>query len=210
MELSGKIEANTYQLRFANSGKLTQLNFEIGRGVSKGQLLARQDQTELQMYLDRELKQYEQIRAEFEEKQKTNLSEFDKLKIQADLDISVKNVEIAKSNLEATNLYSPINGIVIEVDPATIGMNVTPAGFTVAILNPNSFYFNALVGEEDVNKLIPDGPVTVTLKAFPDKTFPGKVSRIAFMPDKNGLYPVTILLDGIAGLRLGLSGTATL
>lgn len=75
MELTGKIESSKIlKLKFLIGGKLNYLNTHQGQTVKKGQLLAKLEQTELQTYLDRSLKYYEQVRAEFDEKQGKNLS----------------------------------------------------------------------------------------------------------------------------------------
>lgn len=96
MELTGKIAADkVLKLKFLIGGKLNYLNSYPGQAVKKGQLLAKLEQTELQAYLDRALKYYEQVRAEFDEKQGKNLNEYEKRKIQAELEVAVKNTEIA-------------------------------------------------------------------------------------------------------------------
>jgi membrane fusion protein (multidrug efflux system) len=209
MELAGEILAqNIYEFKFGISGKLSQINVKESSTVKKGQLLAKLDQTELQAYLDRALKYYEQVRAEFDEKQKTNLSETDKRKIQAELDVSVKNIEIAKTNLEATNLYSPCDGIVIDCDPVISGMNITPNSLVITVVDVSSFYFEAVLPEENITKVKPDMPAKVELKAFPDKIIEGKVSWIGYMPLDDGMYGVKITLNDQSELKIGMTGKA--
>lgn len=209
MELSGKITSDKiFSLRFAISGKLIHLNATINQTVKKGQLLAKLDATELQAYLDRSLKYYEQVRAEFDEKQKGQLNEYEKRKIQAELEVAVKNTEIAKINLEATNLCSPIDGIIIAVDPINTGINITPGGFLITVLDHTSFYFQAEIKEEDLGKIKPDQNAKISLNAFPEKTFEGKVSGIGYLPLKDGIYPVNISVSDQSELKPGLIGKA--
>ena len=211
MELNGKITSDKIlKLKFSSSGKLAQLNVSSGQTVKKGQLLARLDQTELQAYLDRSLKYYEQVRADFDEKQKGNLNEYDKRKVQAELEVSIKNTEIAKTNLEATNLYSPVDGIIAEVDPIAVGVNITPAGFLITILDHQSFYFQAEVKEEDLGKVKPDLSAKISLKAFPQKALEGKITGIGYLPLKDGVYPVNFSLNDLSELKPGMTGKAVI
>jgi multidrug resistance efflux pump len=211
MELKGKIAASQIaNIKFAISGKLLSLSCKIGDKVRKGQLLATLNKTELQAYLDRSLKQYDLERALFDEKQKQNLTEYEKRKVQGSLDISVKDVEIAKSNLEGTDLYSSINGVVTNIDSANPGDNITPAGFVINIIDQESFYFLAELPEENLSQITIGQQAKVTLKAYPDKILEGKVEQISFIPIKEGLFPITISISPDSFLRLGLTGTATL
>lgn len=211
MELAGTVTSDRIlKLKFLISGKVAVLRSSPGQTVKKGELLARLETTELQLYLDRALKYYEQVRAEFDEKQGKNLNEYEKRKMQAELDVSVKNIEIAKANLDATNLHAPIDGIIIEVDPVAVGVNITPANFVISLLDHQSFYFEAPVKEEYVGNVKADMPAKVTLKAFPGKTISGKVGWIAYTPIKDGVYPVRISLDDQSELKIGMRGTAYL
>lgn len=209
MELTGKIaSAKILKLKFLNSGTLKELNAVPGQAVKKGELLAKLDGKQLQTYLDRALKYYEQVRADFDEKQGKSLNEFEKRKIQAELDVSVKNTEIAKASLEETNLYAPIDGIIIEVDPISVETNITPGSFVITLLDHQSFYFEAQIKEEDLGKIKVDSPATVNLKAFPDKTLNGKVNWIPYTPIKDGIFNVNISLEDQSELKPGLTGTA--
>ncbi len=209
MQLPGKIAADRIlKLKFLIGGKLILLNASSGQTVKKGELLGRLDPTELQVYLDRALKYYEQVRSDFDEKQQKSLNEYEKRRIQAELDVSVKNIEIAKINLEATNLYAPINGIIIEVDPISVGVNITPGGFVITLLDHESFYLEVPVKEEDLGKIKPDLPAKITLKAFPGKTISGKVDWVSYLATKEGIYSVRVSLEDKSELKIGLTGSA--
>lgn len=211
MELAGKIAADRIlKLKFLIGGTLRELNAKTSQTVKKGQLVARLDQTELQTYLDRALKYYEQMRAEFDEKQGKNLNEYEKRKVQAELDVSVKNIEIAKTNLEATNLYAPIDGIIIEVDPIAVGTNITPGNFIITLLDHQSFYLEVSLKEEDLGKIKVDMPSKVTLKAFPERIISGKVDWISYVPVKEGFFNLRVSLDDKSELKIGMTGKAEL
>lgn len=207
MDLTGQVQAGRIlKLKFLIGGTLSQVNVSVGQTVKKGQLLSRIDQTELQAYLDRALKYYEQVRADFDEKQGKNLNDFDKRKTQAELDVSVKNIEIAKANLEATNLYAPIDGIIIEIDPIAVGTNITPGSFIITLLDHQSFYFEIPVSEDDLGKVKVDMSTKTTLKAFPGRTITGKVDWISYIPVKEGIFTGRISLDDKSELKIGMTG----
>lgn len=211
MELSGNIASREIvKLKFSVSGIVSTVNCSYFKTVKKGELLASLDKKELQAYLDRALKYYEAERAEFDEKVKKGIGDFEKIKIQSSLDISVKNVEIAKSNLDATNLYSPINGIVVEMDTLSSGVNISPSNFVITLINPDSYYFEAEIKEEDIESVTIGSSADIQLKALKDKPLKGTVESIGIMPIKQGVYPVYITLQEKQNLRLGLSGTAAI
>lgn len=211
MEFAGKIASDKiFKLQFLIGGRLAFLDAFLGKTVKKGELLARLDQTELQAYLERALKYYEQVRSEFDEKQQKSLSEYEKRKIQAELEVAVKNVEIAKANLEATNIFAPTDGIIVDIDSAIPGVNITPGGFLISLLDHQSFYFEILVSEEDLEKIKPDLPAKIALKAFPQKVIGGRVIWKSYLPDKEGFYSCRLSLDDQSELRIGLSGTANI
>ena len=209
MELKGSVRAaRVSRLRFPVSGKLAKVKIKEGSRVKKGQLLASLDKTQLQAYLDRALKQYEKERADFDAQQKESLTEFEKKKIQNELDISVKNVEIAKVNLDEAELHATLNGVVAKIDLGLAGENISPAKFVITLIDPQSFFFQAEVEEEKLALVSEGQEVEITLKAFEGKTFKGKVVRIGIFPLKASTYPVEINLEDKSGLRIGLSGKA--
>ncbi len=211
MQLPGKINAyRILKLKFLGSGKIVSLNANLGQTVKKGDLLAKLDPREPQTYLDRALKYYEQVRAEFDEKQNKSLNEYDKRKIQAELEVSIKNVELAKINLEACALHAPLDGIIIDIDPIAVGLNISPSNFIITLLDHQSFYFQAEIAETDLKTIKADMSVKVSLKAFSGKIFDGKVSWISYEPAGDGIYSIHIALSDLSELKLGLSGTAEL
>ena len=211
MEIKGKIVANEIaHCKFGIGGKLASVNCKVGDQVKKGQLLASLDKAELQKYLDRALKQYDLERAEFDEKQKDSLNEYDKRKNQDRLDISVMNVEIAKANLDAANLHSSIYGIVTEIETGYPGDNITPAGFVITVCNPDSLCFFGEATEENLSQIVVGEESIVQLNAFASKELPGKIESVSFVPDNKGNYRVEIELNDLTGLRVGLTGKALL
>jgi len=211
MELEGLIQAaRISRLKFPISGRLASVKIKEGDQVKKGQLLASLDKTQLQAYLDRALKQYDRERAEFDQKQKESPTEYEQRKYQDELDISVKNVEIAKVNLDETELHATLNGVVAKIDLGLVGENISPAKFVITLIDPQSLFFQAEVEEEKLTAVSVGQEVKITLKAFKGKIFKGKVVRIGLLPLKAGAYPVEISLEEQDDLKVGLTGKAVI
>ena len=65
--MSAWVEAKVVRLRFPISGQVVYVNFSLGDKVNKGQVLASLDNTILKKRQERELKDYDKIRSQFEE-----------------------------------------------------------------------------------------------------------------------------------------------
>ena len=88
-------------------------------------------------------------------------------------------------------------------------MNITPAAFTITLLDPNSIYFQGYIDQKP-SSIEVSQPATIALTAYPDLFLTGQVTRVGFLPHKSS-YPVAVSIDGDRDhLRLGLTGKATL
>jgi HlyD family secretion protein len=94
------------------------------------------------------------------------------------------NYELQKAHFTQTQLRAPFAGIVAEVN-AEIGEYATPSPPGVAtppaidLINPDCLYVQAPIDEVDASQVSLGMPVNVTLDAFGDRSFNGKVSRIS-------------------------------
>jgi len=98
--------------------------------------------------------------------------------------MSEARIGVAKANLARTRLIAPFNGIVAEINgelsefvtPSPIGIATPPV---VDLIDNTCFYITAPIDEVDVPKIAPGMTARVSLDAFGDRRFPGKVRRIA-------------------------------
>lgn len=157
-EYTGVIKARVISAKFAISGKVLLVNKQTGDSVVKGELIASLDRKILQAQLDKELADYEKIRADFEifvSKYPNPTDETDKYlkkEKQAVLNASVKDVELAKANLDQCDLFSPVEGIIMDDSGITSGVYTTPAGSEVKIIDTSSYYVEVEVEQ----KVIPE------------------------------------------------------
>lgn len=155
----GKVKAKIVEVRFALSGKTEKVLKKTGDRVRKGELLASQDRKILQTELDRELADYEKVRADFEifNLQKgglqDDLTKYLKTEKQAQLNASVKEVELAKARLDQVDLVSPVEGIILDDSNLVSGLYVTPSSNPFKIVDASSFYFEIEIKQEEYSFL---------------------------------------------------------
>ena len=207
----GEIKARVIELRFASSGKLSSINKKRGDLVKKGELLASLDKKQLQMELDKELGDFEKTRAEFEVyglqkgEPRDDIAKYLKAQKQAELNISVKAVELAKAKLDSADLFSPVAGVVIDDSDLAVGMNITPASSPLVIVDSSSFFFVFRIEQKEVSQFLISQKVKVKLEGI-DKVYAG--STIPIFSSKSGKLEVEVKLNEFSDLLIGLSGQA--
>ena len=102
----------------------------------------------------------------------------------AAVETSRARVGVAKANLERTRLTAPFSGIIAQINgelseyvtPSPIGIPTPPA---VDIVDVSCFYVTAPIDEVDAAAIDTGLPATISLDAFGDRHFSGRVRRIA-------------------------------
>ncbi len=98
--------------------------------------------------------------------------------------VSQARIGVTEALLEKTRLIAPFDGVVAEINgelneyvtPSPIGIATPPA---VDLIDNSCFYLAAPIDEVDVAGIDIDQDARVTLDAFGDRRFDGKVRRIA-------------------------------
>ena len=93
-------------------------------------------------------------------------------------------VDVTKAHLERTQLYAPFAGIIAEINgelgefvtPSPVGIPTPP---TVDLIDASCLYISAPIDEVDAPRVRAGLPARISLDAFPDRTFPGHVRRVA-------------------------------
>lgn len=146
-----------------------------------------------------------------------------------------KAVDVAKSALDKATITAPIDGTVVFGSTASMsaasaaaaaasaagagtlakGSAVAPGSVMFTILDPNAMSFTAEIDEADIEKVDIDQVTKVTLDAFADKTFTGRVASIGTQAQSTStggsIFEVEIALDANADavFKLGMKGDAT-
>lgn len=203
----GIVAARVIDVRFATSGKVAKVSKTSGMFVKKNELLASLDRRIMQAELDKELADYEKTRADFEIFNTKSISETDivnkylKTEKQASLNSSVKQVEITKANLDMCDLFSPVDGMVLEDGNLAEGINITPAGATYKIIELNSYYLKCFIAVKDFAEF--KSPREV--KAYIDGVGEYQVRTTMPISDGKNIY-IKIALPANQNLLIGLSG----
>jgi HlyD family secretion protein len=98
--------------------------------------------------------------------------------------MSEARIGVAKATLDRTRLIAPFNGVVAEINgelseyvtPSPLGIATAPV---VDLIDNTCFYVTAPIDEVDVPNIEPGMNSRVSLDAFGDRRFAGKVRRIA-------------------------------
>lgn len=154
--------------------RIKKINVEIGDFVTKGQVLAEMDMTQLQQA------ELQLVNNEIEYERLKTLYEAGGLS-KSDLDAIEMGYKVSKTAyenlLENSILTSPIDGVVTARNYDVGDMYAMSAPlFTVEQIKPVKLL--VAVSESDYSKVKKGDSVTITADAVPGKTFYGKVSRL--------------------------------
>lgn len=189
---SGTVRSeNDIKVQFQTSGKLAWLGVKEGDLIKKGQALASLDKESLKKSLAKSMNLYMTNRWDFEQNQDDYKSTKEKAlltdeikrildKYQYSLNNAVIDVEVADMAVKYATIYSPIGGIVVDVQPSVAGGNIVSTLAYVEVVDPKTLEFTAIVDETDIGRLKEGQKTAVVLDAFPDKEFSGLVKRIDF------------------------------
>lgn len=127
----------------------------------------------------------------------------------------VKQIASAHQINPVITLYSPIRGKVVEIKVVP-GEMVDQAKDMMTILDPRILWVDAEIFEKDIAKIRLGQKVEINVPAYPEKTFPGKVSYIGdVLKDETRTItvrtevenPDLLLKPGMfASLRINLNG----
>jgi HlyD family secretion protein len=93
-------------------------------------------------------------------------------------------VDVTKAHLERTQLHAPFAGVIAEINgelgefvtPSPVGIPTPP---TVDLIDASCLYISAPIDEVDAPRVRAGLPARISLDAFPDQSFPGRVRRVA-------------------------------
>lgn len=217
---SGTVHSqNEAVLHFASSGKLAYINVKQGDKVRKYQLIAQLDKRQLEKTLKKDLNLYLNERNDFED---TKDSQQDKVitdalkriaeKSQNDLNNTVIDVEIQDLALQYSNLYSPIDGYVVDNPQALAGQNVLFTDTIATIADLDNIKFIGEVDESDIAKVQAGQATNITLDAFEEKSMDSQVDIIGqkAITTSTGstAFQTFFNLENNQNLRIGMNGTA--
>jgi HlyD family secretion protein len=181
------------------SGQISALYVDYNSHVKKGQLIARIDPilqeqavADAQAGLARSEAVVTQTQLEYERSKKLhdqqiatdaefNVAQSNYAQARASLTSARINLQRAKQNLSYTNIYSPIDGVVVEraMDVGqTVAASLSAPKLFVIANDLSRMQILASVDESDIGKIQAGQPVTFTVQSFPDRQFTGTVEQV--------------------------------
>lgn len=202
------------KVRFANSGKLISVRKKQGESVKQGEIIASLDRKLLQAELDKQLADYEKTRAQFElfaikygKEDSDDTVKFLRQEKQSALNASVKEVEIAKIKLDQSDLISPVEGIILNLNDLVSNVHITPASSTVTILRTDSLVAIFEIQQQELEVFLTPQDIHVSIthlkRQYESRTIPPLVG-------KNGIFLITAVLHQSLDLLPGMKGTIQL
>jgi HlyD family secretion protein len=201
------------------SGQVSQLLVDYNDQVKKGELLARIDPTlaqqsviDAQANVDKARAQLLQGQRDFNRNRELTSSgllarsAFEQS--ESSLDVaraSVKSAQVAldraRQNLAYTNIYAPIDGVVVERNVQqgqTVAASLSAPQLFLIANDLAHMQILAQVGESDIAQIKQEQPVTFTVQALPNQKFKGTVRQVRLQSttsDNVVNYTVVIAVD---------------
>ena len=181
------------------SGQVANLLVDYNNHVKKGQLLARIDPTLAQQAVTDAEANLARVRAqalqasrdEARNKQLANdgliaksaLEQTQSAYVVADADVRSAQVAVdrAKQNLAYTNIYAPIDGVVVDRNVnkgQTVAASLSAPQLFLIANDLSQMQILAQVGESDIAQISEGQPVQFTVQALPSQTFKGTVQQV--------------------------------
>jgi len=222
----------TVQVGTQVSGQVAEIHADFNDRVTKGQLLARIDPTlqqqavtDAQAQLVKAQAQYAQSKAEYDRNQPLFAQQFISASEFSLVDVALSNalagqksaqvtLDKAKQNLSYTNIFAPINGVVVERD-VDVGQTVAaslsaPQLFLIA-QDLKQMQILAAVDESDIAAIKDSQVVNFTVQSYAGRTFVGNVGQVRLqskLTDNVVNYTVVVTLDNADGALLpGMTAT---
>ena len=224
----------TVQVGTQVSGQVAAIGVDYNDKVKKGQLLARIDPTlqqqavgDAQAGVARVQAQLAQAKAEYV---RSKALYDDKIITQTEYETAKSNYQVAEANLTSarialakarqnlayTNIYAPIDGVVVERN-VDVGQTVAaslqaPQLFLIAN-DLSRMQILASVDESDIGRIKPGQAVRFTVQSYPSDSFAGTVSQVRLKDSTvNNVVSYTAVVSvGNADGRLlpGMTATTT-
>ena len=239
VEATGTVEpVEITEIRSKASGQIIRMPVQIGSAVKTGDVLAQIDPLNVRNTYGEALAalQAAQASVTVTKAQKDRADElFSKRVMTADQHESAvlsyanaqsqlvnarSNLSNAKQALDDATVRAPYDGTIIEQDVtkgqviASATQSASGGTLLLKMADLNRVQMQALVGETDIGSVQPGLSASVTVDAFPNRTFRGTVLKIepqAVVQQSVTMFPVLISIANENGLLLpGMNGEVTI
>jgi RND family efflux transporter MFP subunit len=225
VEASGRLAANREVTLAAEvGGVVAEYQAEVGESVEKGETLVVIDPTDYQLALNEAKAGLASAQAQLEAARNTyvrskNLlprkvisqesferAEAEYKAARASTTRAKALVDIAEQRLTKTEITAPFAGL-ISARTVELGQTLAPGTPVMGLVDLAEMRVKIYVAERDYVDLDPDDPVSVTVEAYPDRSFKGRIDVIGVKADpQTNTFAVEVLVDNPElVLKAGLS-----
>jgi RND family efflux transporter MFP subunit len=178
---SGTVEESSAStLSFSVGGTVKTIAVSAGQRVSKGQLIATLDPTQVQSALDVAAATLEQAQDAYNRlatlHDNNSLPEIQWVEAESKLKQAQSTYNISKKNLNDTRLYAPFSGYVKEKS-VEVGTNVMPGSPVINLVTVDIVKVCISVPETEISKISIGNNVNIQVAALGNRTFTGKVNE---------------------------------
>jgi HlyD family secretion protein len=235
VEATGAVEPiDLIEVKSKASGQIVKMNVAVGSVVKSGDLLAQIDPRDVdnqyrQSAATMQAAQSSATIAAAQKKRADGLfaegvitapehetADMANANAQAALVRARTDLDIARQRREDATVSAPANGTVLS-QAVAVGQVIASATSSVSggttlltMADLSRIRMRALVSESDIGNVRPGMPTTVTVDAFPNRSFQGTVEKIepqAVIQQSVTMFPVLISLDNENGVLLpGMNG----
>lgn len=185
LEEVGKINATeSADLTFSIAGKLIEINYQDGDTVTQGQKIAKLDSSKPKADLDKALSSLNTARNKvkralaLEKKQPGALSKQDIEGLQDEANLAAADYRQQQAILKDFIISAPFDGQLTTFSRSA-GSMIDPATTLVSLYNLDPVEVTYTISQNDLGKAVKGQPVTVTVEAYKDMSFPGVVDYVA-------------------------------
>lgn len=189
---------NEANITLNTSGKIKNLNFDLGTHVSKGEIIGS---------LDNNLKQINLSSAQLlAQKSEMDFNRFKdlyagKAASEVDFNNAKYNYENAKNQVEQikqqiadASMIAPVSGVITKKNVEE-GEFVNTGATIATVVDISSLKASVMVSERDVYKLKEGMPVVIASDVFPGKEFKGNIRFISDAGDDSHNYEVEVTIN---------------
>ena len=239
VEATGVVEPiNVVEVKSKASGQITRMPVETGTHVRPNDLLVQLDTRDVRNQYNQTLSglRAAEARLDVASTQKKRADELHAQRIitaqeyenasleyanaQAAVVRARTDLDLAQQRLEDATVRAPVAGTIIE-KTVSLGQVIASATGTfgggttlLKMADLSQVRVRALVNETDIGNVQPGQTASVTVDAYPDRTFRGTVEKIepqAVVQQSVTMFPVLVTLDNREGfLKPGMNGEVSL
>jgi membrane fusion protein (multidrug efflux system) len=188
LRYSGTVEASqVIPLSFKTVGTVDKIYVEVGDVVTKGQLLASLDDSDLQNICSTMQAKYNQAEDAYNRLKQVHdegsLPEIKWEEMKSNYEQAKSALDLAKNNLDKCRMISPVDGIVgrrnIEPGQSSISLAQAP----IELVKIETVLVKISVPENEINKISDGQKAGITVAALDGQTYEGTITNISPMAE---------------------------